>query len=109
MAINDLLRRAREYTYDREGLEDFVDELLSHGHDAHDAVADYLAGHGLAIARLHSPQPEPGPWFWLDEFYLDSLALIMDASRSVEVLGVGHFKGQEAVEALRALITHPAP
>lgn len=106
--LNDLLLRAREYVYDREGFEPFVDELFTVPADERAAVADYLAGHGLAIGRwvtVTRGKSEPGPWFWLDRLYLPAIALTFKPTRTLEV--VGHQEPLRSADELPSLKITP--
>ncbi len=88
MSISQLLRRAREYTYDRENLPDFLAELEEASAEGRQAVGEYLLEHDLMIARLRTKNRKPGPWFWLDRSYLPAIcATLSDNARSLEVMG----------------------
>ena len=101
MAINDMLLRAREYIYDKEGLDDFAEELLGADEEVRQAVASYLSGHGLALARLHTHRHTHGPWFWLDKRYLASIQVTLKGEgRKLETIGWGVFETPEQIEGL---------
>ena len=101
MAVNDLIVRARDYVYAKEGFGGFVEELLAASEDDQTAVADYLAGHRLAIARWLSGPRSAGPWFWLDHNYLPRIAKVLAGQqRAVEVIGRGPLVTPEDIAAL---------
>lgn len=98
MAVNDLLIRARGYVYDRDGWEDFLAELLSGGPDEQALVAEYLAGHGLMIARFVPEAGAPQSWYWMDSRYRDAMVEVMRLNEGrYEALGWGVLDSPEAL------------
>ncbi len=92
MSLNELLLRAREYVYDRQGFEGFVEDVRAAAPEEQQAVAEYLAGHGLALGRWLSKRGREvgrGPWFWLDRLYLPAIRVTLGPTRTLEVLGRG--------------------
>lgn len=101
MAVNDLILRARDYVYDKEGFPDFVEELLAADPDDLHAVVEYLSGHSLAIARWRSAPGQVGPWFWLDPNYLPSITKVLAGQkRALEVIGRGRLETAQDIARL---------
>jgi hypothetical protein len=61
--INHLIERARDYVYDRKDPAAFAEEVAGGDPAALGLLAEYLAGHGLVIARwaAAAPRQPPGP------------------------------------------------
>lgn len=88
--LQSLLASARDYMYTREDLDSFAAELLGAEEAAQGAVASYLAGHGLVIARWLDNKGKPGPWIWMDKSYLGAAAVTMKRyQRRLQVIGQG--------------------
>ncbi|MEO1269593.1 MAG: hypothetical protein AAFX99_16025 [Myxococcota bacterium] len=98
MAVNDLIVRARGYVYDRNGWEGFLAELLEGSPEEQHLVAEYLAGHGLMIARFRPQGSKPQSWYWMDIRYRDAMVEVMRLNPGrYEALGWGILDTPEAL------------
>lgn len=100
--INQLIERARDYVYDRKDPAAFAEEVAGGDPAALGLLAEYLAGHGLVIARwAAAPRQAPGPWIWMDRAYLKAAAVTMKRyQRRLVVLGRGEFENPQELSTL---------
>ncbi len=101
MRINEWLARAREYIYDRDDWQVFRDEILTADKATQQAVAQYMAGHGVVIARHVPPRGKPGTWVWWDKTYIPALVPLFKANKGhYEALGWGKIETPDRLEAI---------
>ncbi len=98
MAVNDLIIRARGYVYAREGWEEFLNELLAGEPHEQRMVAEYLAGHGIMIARWIPAKGDAQSWYWMDSRYRDAMVEVMRLHKGHYLaLGWGRLDTPEAL------------